>query len=113
MQMRFRQRAALEVAADVHLEAEPAAGIDELGREEGLVGVAAHQSVLVPETPSPVVPLMSVGGDAALDELAVGRLDVAKEAVRTAEHRAGLDVARRREQSPHTPLQTIVEWGRV
>ena len=113
MDMRLGEDAALEVAAHVHFEAEAPPGVDELDREEGLVGLTAHERVLVTETPSSIVAVMSVGGDATLHELAVGRLDVAKEAVCAAEQRPRLDVARCGEESPHPPLQTIVERGRI
>src|SRR6267378_2902148 len=102
--MRFRQCAALEVPAHVHLEPEPPPSVDELDREEGLVGLAPHQRVLVPEAPLSMVALLPVRGDAALDKLAVGRLDVAKQPVRAAKNCAGLHVTRRREKSPYAPL---------
>src|SRR5712691_12829941 len=101
--MGFGKRAPIEVAAHVHLEAEAAARVDQLDREKRLVRLTAHERVLVAESPSPVVALMAVRGEAPLDELAVGSLDVAKEAIRTAEHGAGLDVTRCREEPPHAP----------
>src|SRR5438445_12153126 len=108
--MGLRESAALEVATHVHFEPEASAGVEKLDREQGLIGLPAHESIFVAQTPAPVVVLVSVCGDAALDELAVGRLDVAEEPVRAAKEGTRLDVARRREESPHPPLQPIVEW---
>src|SRR5712691_2240302 len=93
----------------MHFEAEAPARVDELDRKERLVRLPAHQAVLVPQPPSAVVSLVPVCGYTPLDELAVGRLDIAEQAIRATEQRARLDVARRREETPHTPLQTIVE----
>ena len=97
----------------MHLETEATARVEELDHKKRLIRLPAYQRILVPQAPPSVIALVPVRGDATLDELAVRSLDVSKEAVRTAKQHARLDVARRREQSPHAPLQTIVERCRV
>src|SRR5207245_2972704 len=58
------------------------------------------------------VALHAVRGDAALHELAVGRLDAAEQAVAALQERARVHVARRREHAPDAPLDAVVE-GRM
>src|SRR5437660_1170622 len=101
--MGLRKPAPFEVATHVHFEPEAAAGVEKLDREERLISLPAHESIFVAQTPAPVVALLAVCGDAAFDELAVGRLDVAEEPVRAAKQRPRLDVTRRGEESPHPP----------
>src|SRR6185503_3440572 len=103
------QRAALEIAPHVHLEAEAMTRVDELDREKRLIGLPAHERVLIAKAPSSVVALMAVRRDAAFDELAVGRLDVAEQPVRVAKEGPRLDVTRCRQEPPDAPLETVVE----
>ena len=108
-----RQGTAFQIAADMHLEAESMAGVDELRGQERLVRLATHQTVLLAQAPASVVTLPSVRGQASLDNLAIRRFDVAEEAVRAAHERARLDLARRREESPDSPFQPVVERRRL
>ncbi len=57
---RLRERALLEVAADVHRESEAVAGIDEMRREARLLLLSPHQGVLVAQAPAAVVGLHAV-----------------------------------------------------
>src|SRR5712691_4601564 len=113
VKVRFGERAPVEVATDVHLETEPSPRVDQLHGEERLVRLPADKGVLIAEVPASVVALMPVGGDASLDELAVWRLDVAEQAVGAPEQLARLDVFSGREKSPDSPLDAVVERGRV
>src|SRR2546428_691099 len=47
IEMGFRQRASLEVATHVHFEPEATAGVEELDREQRLIGLPAHERVFV------------------------------------------------------------------
>src|SRR2546430_17738196 len=88
-------------------------GVDELRREQRLIGLAAYERVFLTQAPAPIVALPSVRGDASLDQLAIRRFDVAEETVCAAHERSRVDLAGRGEQSPDAPLQAVVERGRL
>ena len=93
--MRVRERTPLDIATDVHLEPEPMAGVDELGQDLRLRRLPRDEPVLIEEAPAPVVGLRGVRGDAAFDQLAVGGLDPAEQAVDATQQRTRVDLARR------------------
>src|SRR5687767_3610743 len=83
--------------------------VRERGGERGLLGLPEDESVLVTETPASVLALRAVRRKAALHELAIGGLEAAEQPVRAPEQGARVDVARRREQGPHPPLDAVLE----
>src|SRR5712691_1192201 len=93
--MRFRHRAPLDVAADVHLEPEPMPGVDELREDLRLRRLTRDEGVLIEQAPAPVVGLRGVRRDAAFDQPAVRRLDPAEQPVHTTQQRTRVDLARR------------------
>src|SRR5687768_18562738 len=82
--------------------------VRERGGERGLLGLPEDESVLVTETPASVLALRAVRRQAALHELAIGGLEAAEQPVRAPEQGARVDVARRREQGPHSPLDAVL-----
>src|SRR5439155_117869 len=65
---RVRQRPTLEVASDVGLEAKSVSGIEKLRREERLIRLTADERVFIAKMPAAIFGLLTVRGDAALDE---------------------------------------------
>src|SRR5205823_4449611 len=105
---RVRQRPTLEIASDVDLEAKSVSGIEKLRREERLIRLTADERVFIAKMPAAIFGLLTVRGDAALDELAVRRLDVSEESVGAPQERPRLHLARRGQKPPDAPLEPVV-----